>query len=239
MPFRDDQFGPFLEDVERARTAPDLSPAGLQGTAWGLAVRAYLVRQSGRVIALLPLAGVRDPRALGARVAALDDPALFAFNLQAESNAMISAYRNQSLWLGLLGVIAITAVLAIGLRQLRGVIAILVPVLAAMFATAALLAFMQVKLSVFHLVSLLLVLGIGVNYALFFNRDWREDAEHLRTAFSVLIACLTTVCAFGALIASETPILRSIGSTVALGAVLSLVFSAAWARVRSVSGKGG
>lgn len=241
-PFREDLFGPFLDDVERARTAPDLTLAAMQGTVWGLAVRSYLVAQSGRVVALLPLVGVDDPKQLVARVAELKDPTLFAFYLHGESNAMIDAYRDESLLLSLLGVALIATVLGIGLRSRKSVIGVLTPVLAAMFSTAAILALFEVRLSVFHLVSLLLVLGIGVNYALFFNRDWGvessseagdaagDSSDYLRTAVSVVIANLTTVCAFGALTFSETPILSSIGTTVALGAVLSLVFSAAWAK---------
>jgi len=44
------------------------------------------------------------------------------------------------------------------------------------------------------------------------------------------VAAATTLVAFGALALSSTPILQAIGRTVALGAALSLVFAAAWAR---------
>ena len=55
-------------------------------------------------------------------------------------------------------------------------------------------------------------------------------ADRLRSSYSVAVASLTTLIAFGALATSGTAILQAIGQTVALGAVLSLVFSAAWAR---------
>ena len=231
-PLRADQFEPFLDDVERARNAATIDSRAMQNTVWGLAMRSHLVAQNSRVVALLPVHGVVDPRALARRIAAIGDPSLYAFNLHVESNAMVEAYRNESLVLAGVGVLAIALVLVAGLREVRGVAAVLTPVLAAMFAVAALLVAFGVRLTVFHLVSLLLVLGVGVNYALFFNRQWREDDEHLRTTFSVLVANLTTVCAFGALALSDTPILSSIGITVGVGAVLSLVFSAAWARAR-------
>src|SRR5258707_3160485 len=42
--------------------------------------------------------------------------------------------------------------------------------------TGALLALGN-RLTIFHLVAMLLVVGVGLNYALFFNRDRRDDAR--------------------------------------------------------------
>ena len=92
--------------------------------------------------------------------------------------------------------------------------------------TAILLAAGQ-RLSLFNLVALLLVVGIGLNYALFFNRPASDPEERGRTLLSLAVCCATTLSAFGCLAFSHTPVLRAIGITVALGTVLSLVLSAA------------
>jgi predicted exporter len=107
---------------------------------------------------------------------------------------------------------------------------VLVPLLAASPATTAILALADVHLSLLHIVSLLLVLGIGVNYSLFFNRVTEDAADRLRSTYSVAIANLTTLIAFGALATSGTAVLQAIGQTVVLGAALALIFSGAWAR---------
>lgn len=227
LPFREDLFNPFLKDIARARAAPPVTPADLADTAWGLAVRSLLVAQEGGWVGLAPLSGVSDP---GAPAAALADPAVLALDLKAESDNMVRTYREQALALAFLGVVAIAAVLALGLRSLRRATAVMIPVLAAIAATAAVLALADVRLSLLHIVSLLLVLGIGVNYALFFNRAVADSADRLRSTYSVAVANLTTLIAFGALATSGTAILQAIGQTVVLGAALSLVFSAAWAR---------
>jgi predicted exporter len=232
LPFRDGLFTPFLADVGRARTAPPVTMADLEGTAWGLAARALLVEADGRSLGLAPLAGVADPGALAAAVRDLRDPAVSAFDIKAESDAMIGAYRDQSAALAAAGLAAIVLVLAVGLGSVRDTARVVVPVLAAVAATAAALSLGGVRLSLLHLVSLLLVLGIGTNYSLFFGRFVPGEPERLRNAYSVLVAAATTLIAFGTLATSATPILRAIGSTVALGAALSLVFAAAWSQPR-------
>jgi predicted exporter len=230
LPFRDGLFKPFLEDVARARTAPPVTPVDLADTAWGLAIRSLLVRQDGGWIGLAPLSGVTDPAAPAAAVAALGDPAVLALDLKAESDSIVRIYRNQALILAFLGVAAIALVLALGLRSTRRVLDVMIPVLAAIAATAAIFALSSVRLSLLHIVSLLLVLGIGVNYALFFNRSVTDAADRVRSTYSVVVANITTLIAFGALASSGTAVLQAIGQTVALGAAVSLVFSAAWAR---------
>jgi predicted exporter len=160
-------------------------------------------------------------------------PAVSLLDLKAESDAMVSAYRDQSLALAGLGMLVIAAVLMLGLRSVRAVIDVMLPVLAAIAVTAAALAVAGTRLSLLHLVAALLVLGIGTNYSLFFSRFAPDDDERLRNAYSVLVAAATTLIAFGALASSGSGVLRAIGTTVALGAALSLAFAAAWSQPRN------
>jgi predicted exporter len=78
------------------------------------------------------------------------------------------------------------------------------------------------------LVGLLLVVAIGTNYALFFDRGAHTGQAQNRqqTQVSLLVANLTTVGSFGLLGASSVPVLAAIGSTVAPGTFLALVFAA-------------
>jgi predicted exporter len=120
----------------------------------------------------------------------------------------------------------------IGLRSARQVARVMTPVLCSVATTAAALAVFGVRLNLFHLVSLLLVLGIGVNYALFFNREIDDPEERRRNRLALVVCNLTTVCSFGVLAFADNPVLRSIGLTVSLGAFLSLLY--AWMRTASI-----
>jgi predicted exporter len=57
----------------------------------------------------------------------------------------------------------------------------------------------------------------------------RPDRTAARTLASLALANATTVASFGLLSLSAIPVLHAIGSTVAAGAFLTLVFSAALA----------
>jgi predicted exporter len=66
----------------------------------------------------------------------------------------------------------------------------------------------------------------SVNYALFFDRQTASAQDRERTIVSLVFANATTVIGFGLLAFSKVPVLNAIGSTVGIGAILSLVFSA-------------
>ena len=69
------------------------------------------------------------------------------------------------------------------------------------------------------------MLGIGVNYALFFNREISDADERARNRLALIVCNLTTVSSFGALAFADNPVLRSIGLTVGAGAILSLLYA--------------
>ena len=224
LPFREGLFEPFLEAVNRARSGPLLSVEDLRGSAFGLKVDGLLVRNGDGWAALAPLRGVKEP--VGLRTA-VDAAGYELLDLKAESNDLVNSYRDESLRLIAFGLLGIAALLAWGLRSPLRAARVLVPVLAALVLDVAILLAAGIRLSLFNLVALLLVVGIGLNYALFFNRPAPGPEERERTLLSLAVCCATTLCAFGCLAFSQTPVLRAIGITVALGTVLSLVVSAA------------
>jgi predicted exporter len=94
-----------------------------------------------------------------------------------------------------------------------------------MAVTAATLSLLGEPLSLFHLASLLLVLGIGLDYGLFFDRCQNQGGDCTRTTGALLICCSTTLLVFGLLAASPLPVLHAIGLTVSLGVVTTLLFT--------------
>ncbi|MBT9499424.1 MAG: hypothetical protein IV103_19875 [Zoogloea sp.] len=77
---------------------------------------------------------------------------------------------------------------------------------------------------------MLLIVAVGSNYALFFDRADSNPGDDPRTLASLLLANLATVIGFGALAFSPVPVLKAIGITVGPGAVLTLMISAMLAR---------
>jgi predicted exporter len=120
----------------------------------------------------------------------------------------------------------IVLLLSASLRSPRRVYEVLMPLAAAVVVTTGLLSIAGQRLSIFHLIGLLLVVGVGSNYSLFFERQNRFPHERERTVASLVLANLCTVIGFGLLSFSHVPVLHGIGMTVGIGAFLSLVFSA-------------
>jgi predicted exporter len=229
-PFRPGMFEPFVRDVAATKAAPLLDRARLRGTAFGLRVDSLLVERDGRWYAFLPLRGLEDPAALADRVATLGVRDVSLLDIRVESAALLGAYREQTLALWGVGLGLIVAVLFVHLRSATRVLRVVGPIAAAVAAAIAILLAAGDKLTLFHLVATLLVVGVGSNYALFFERASADEAERRATAFAVMVCAATTIVVFALLAASHVPVLRMIGSTVAVGASLSLLFSAFIAR---------
>lgn len=234
--FRAGLFAPFLADAERARSGPWLDAAALKGTAFGLRVETLLRPTSGQWSALVPLSGVRDPRALAEAVAGIGDPDVVLIDLKREADALVAGYRGEALRLFALGLLCVTLLVYAGARSAAVTARVLVPVLAAAVVTVATLVLLGHRLTVFHMVALLLVIGVGLNYALFFNRRQWDAGERGLTLLSLTVAGLATLWAASILATSGTPVLRAIGITIAAGTVYAFVLSALLARPESFRG---
>jgi predicted exporter len=226
LPYRSSAFVPFERDVEAARLGSLLTIEDLRGTGLDLKVQSLLATRDGEWHALILLRGVRDPAQLRSLAERLPADARASFlDVKAESDRLIGGYRSQALELAGLGAVAIALLLYVGLRGARKALQVMLPVYAAIAMTVACLALLRIGLSLFHLVSLLLVLGIGLNYALFFSQAEPGTDSEQGTSLALTVCFLTTFAAFGCLATSRIPILSAIGLTVTLGCALSLLMA--------------
>jgi len=228
-----DRLQPFLRDVEAARHAPPVTVQDLQGTSLRAGFDALILHERDRWNALLPLHAADSAQTVDtARVrAALQDAALEetrVLDLKQESDALYAGYLSEAIHLSLAGVLAILVLLLITLRSPLRVARVLAPLLLAVLTVAAGLSLSGVQLTILHLVGMLLIVAVGSNYALFFDRQasvHRAGGESLTLA-SLVIANASTVIGFGLLSFSQVPVLVALGTTVAPGAFLALLFAA-------------
>lgn len=101
---------------------------------------------------------------------------------------------------------------------------ILTPPALAALSVLLFLAFSGLPLNLFGLLGLLLVLGIGVDYTLFFA-ETGANRDHEATFMAIILSACTTILSFGLLALSETPVLRLFGTTVWLGITVALILS--------------
>ena len=226
-PFRGGVFAPFQEAVETTRSGALLDAATLQGSMLGVKLATLLVQDHGEWAALAPLRGIKNPQELNAAAA---KEGFVILDLKEETNRLVNRYRNQSLRLFLVGLACIVVLLAFSLRSLTRAMKVLLPVAAAVVVDVMLLLLLGRTLSLFNLVALLLVVGVGLNYALFFERPQADAADAARTRLSVAVCAATTLSVFGCLMFSATPVLKSIGETVFIGCLLSILLCATAAK---------
>lgn len=225
MPFRAAAFDPFFRAVEAARTAPLLSPTSLP-PALALRLQSMLVRRGDGWVVIAPLSGVADPAGIALALASRL-PGIRFVDLDHETGRLLHTFQREATLLASIGSFAILLVLLAGLRSFRRVAAVAAPLAAAVLVTAALLTALGGKLSIFMVVGFLLIVAVGSNYCLFFERR-EQDAEMRRRAIaSIVLANLCTVSAYGLMSLSSIPVLHDIGMTVAIGTFLSLIFAAA------------
>jgi predicted exporter len=235
LPLRASRLEGFVADVAMARAGPGLRRADLDGTGLGVALDGLLLRHGEGWQALLPLraplGGTGSIDAGEMRKALQASGAVF-LDLKAEADALYADYLGEAMALAAVGVAVVLLLLMIALRSAARVGRVAAPLGAAVLVTAAALGAAGQPLTLLHLVGFLLVVAVGSNYALFFERASSERAPAPRVLASLALANATTVAGFGALASADVPVLRAIGATVALGTLLALVFSALQAGTR-------
>jgi predicted exporter len=153
-------------------------------------------------------------------------------DLKGEADRLYSGYLSEAAQLAIAGFGAIVLLLWSALRSLARVTRVVAPLALSVVAVAGLLVALGERLTILHVVGMLLIVAVGSNYALFFDRSSAQPRQSSvpLTLASLLIANTATVLTFGVLACSRVPVLADLGSTVAPGTLLALWFAALLAR---------
>jgi predicted exporter len=223
---------PFIAETGLARERGPLTREQIAGTALDSALEGLLYRDAGgrwtALLGLKPAPGVAiDTATVRKALENAGAGGAFVIDLKTEVDRLYAGYFERALAASAAGLAAIVVLLFAALRSPRRVAAVMAPLLAGVLVVAAWHAASGTRLSLLHLVGLLLVVAIGSNYALFFDKLGQSPAADApRTLASLALANVTTVASFGVLGLSQIPVLAAIGSTVALGAFATLILSA-------------
>jgi predicted exporter len=228
-PFRDDAFATFSTSASATKSLPLLMPDDVATTALRSWLDSHLLQLDEQWVALISVVQPTAAR-LAKRIEEWEVSVDFV-DLQAASIDLMRDYRS-----GAAKTILIAALLIVGLLwyvrgQFRQILWIVLIVATALCTTVAVIVTLHGSLTVIHLVALLLVLGLGLDYALFLSRT--ESASERRATDKGVLACAaSTTLAFGILAGSTIPVLRFLGLTVAAGSAASFLIS--WSGSRSL-----
>jgi predicted exporter len=229
-PLSADKLGPFVEDVQDARDRGLMHRADLDGSALALAVDSMLTRTTTGWNVMLPLRpapGAKDadiPTALVQQKLAASGA--LVVDMKSEFDALYGGYLDEAVTLSLAGLALIVALLAFTLRSPRRLLRVLLTLVLTVVLVVTGVHLSGERLHLLHLIGMLLVVAVGSNYALFFDRTAGGAALDTPTLMSMVVATLTTAIGFGALAISSVPVLHAVGALVGPGAILALLLSA-------------
>ncbi len=224
LPFRAGVFAPFVADVEAARKLPPLTPGKFEQSPLGARLESMLVQQGEGWAGLGTLSGVNDPAAFAA-LSKETGGAVHLLDLKGSTESLIIAYRHRILAALGIAALLLCAAVTFALRSPRRALHVLGPMTLATLLVLVVLRACGIPLSLFHLVSLTLAAGLGLHYALFFERRTGDEREDLRTLHATLVCVASALLVFGVLALSSVPVLRAIGLTVALGVAFHFTLS--------------
>ena len=224
LPFRAGVFDPFLAAVARARELPPLTLDALRGTPLGAPLEVLLHERDGRHIAIVAFSGVSAPDRLEQWAAAAGD-GVTLIDLKRAAVELVVRQRVRVLWSLAIAAALLVLVVRIALRSWRRVRRVLAPVALSTLVVIAVFRAAGQPLDLFHLISLVLAAGLGLDYALFFEQAGMDRDARLRTLHGVLVSALSTLMVFALLSLSSIPVLRSIGITVTLGVLMNFLLA--------------
>lgn len=143
----------------------------------------------------------------------------------ASVSKLFGEYRvDSALWLG--GALLLVLALLVARYGWSGGLAMTLPVLLATGVTLAVFGYARAPVNLFNCLALMLVLGVGANYAVFLREGCLREGADLGAVWTgVLLSAATTLLSFGMLGMSAMPALKSFGATLALGILVAVLLA--------------
>ena len=202
--------GPVLDLAEAAKPGGPLSFLSLL----------LLQESASGVTHIVTLDGVRRLDALAA--AATDLPGVRLIDPAGDFSLLLGKYRSRAV-LVLAASLLIMTLLLFWRYGLRGGILVLLPSLLAVLLTPALRALAGSVFTFFDAMALVLVLSIGIDYAVFLAETTRQRRSV--TLLAVALAACSTLMSFGLLALSSAFAVHAFGATMLTGVFLAFLLS--------------
>jgi len=226
--FKKGLFTPFLNDVARSKKLDGLTLTGLKGFVFEPIIESLLLKiDDDDYYALIHLNGVSDLHEIEHGIefdAASRSIGTGIYDLKAVSAELLNNFYSEFLAQVAIAVIFIVAILIVTLKNIQRALLVMLILLFALSVEMAYLVLIGHQLTLFHLVSLILVFGLGLDYALFFTRD-ESEKDRESTLYGLFICLFSSLLVFGVLALSSIPVLHIIGLTTSVGVFLAFVFS--------------
>lgn len=141
-------------------------------------------------------------------------------------SSLFQQYRVQAQYMIVAGLLVLSLILGM-VYGFKNLLNLMLPVCLALLSTFAVQALLGVPLNLFGVMAAFLILGIGVDYAIFYQQD---EAGHAYVTSAMFLCMLATILGFGLLALSATQAIHAFGLTVLLGVIFSFIFASVLTR---------
>lgn len=193
--------------------APLTPEAFLQGPAGQAWRHLWLGRVDGGYAGIVALRGVEFGDLPELRLAAQGLPGVQWVDKVGETSSLLGRYRQHMGWVVLISYV--TVYLLLLMRYRSAAWRVMAPTVVASAVTLAVFGFAGQPLNLFHVLALLLILGVGIDYGIFLQEH--PSRKHKAAWLAVGLSAASTLLAFGLLGLSSTPALQAFGLTMLMG----------------------
>ena len=207
----------WIATLQAAIAAPQtpLTPENFLQTAAGEPSRYLWLGQVGaKYASIVALRGLNDYANLPLLAQAADPVQEVQWvDKVGEISGVLGSYRRYMGWAAVGAYLAIFALLF--WRYRAAAWRVLLPPALASIATLAMLGLLALPLQLFHILALMLILGLGVDYGIFLREE--PDRRDRYAWLAVGLSAVSALLAFGLLALSQTPPLHAFGLTMLIG----------------------
>lgn len=166
--------------------------------------------------AIIPIRGINN-------LSELEDinPQILFVDKVSKINLVFKKYRHHASQLLFVAILLICFILSFRYGLIKSIIIASSPIFS-ISITIIILSILGVSLTLFNTLALFLVVGIGIDYGLFFAESNKAKAG---TLMAILLSALTTVFSFGLLALSETTAIKAFGLTMLIGITSAFIIS--------------
>ncbi len=238
-PFNSELFTPFIKGVNNNKHASPLTMEQLTHSLISGKIQSLLFQDklSKQWYGLVFLSGVKNELISDAfnNKISKDLEYIKLIDIKIHSNQLIEQYRIEAVNWFFIGSIFILIFLFFYTKELKSLPALLIPFSGAVILTVSIILLLGYSLSIFHLVTLLLVVGLGIDYSIFIQSNIDNSSltdkkyENIKTqqinTFSVLVCSISSFIMFFSLSLSSIPVLKAIGLTASIGTIMAFLLT--------------
>ncbi len=207
--------------IEKFSTPKYVSMKDVESTPFKNFINQMLiVSEERKYYGLIKLVGVQDAKPF--IQLAQENTNVLMLDSKASFSGFLSKVRTSSMELVAFAYLLILVILLVFYGFRLGWLIFLAPLCAAVFAILFASAIGQ-ALNVFHIVALTLVLGIGIDYTIFYASTNDDNQPDMVLAISC--SMISTLLAFGLMSLSQTPAVAGFGTIVLVGIIVAYMLS--------------